>query len=118
MGTFGWSYPPGVSSLPDDEPCFCEICNGDVDASDSNNNRCICPECPECGEVGNPDCYKVPPYPQSGFSATELDRKPHMQLSYIQWLIKSLRDRAWEEEGRRIAEAEAEMARQEQNLEY
>lgn len=52
MGIFGWSYPPGVSSVPGDEECFCEMCGKSVDGGD-----CICPECPRCGEFGNPDCY-------------------------------------------------------------
>jgi hypothetical protein len=47
---FGWDYPPGVSSLPWDEPWICEICGGDEDT-------CICPECPICGEYGDPNCY-------------------------------------------------------------
>jgi hypothetical protein len=52
MSAFGWSYPPGCSGPPDDGPCICEVCNGDVD-----RDECICPECPTCGTHGDPDCY-------------------------------------------------------------
>lgn len=50
MGIFGWSYPPGCSSLPDDEDYPCGTCGKFED-------KCICPECPECGTVGDPRCY-------------------------------------------------------------
>ena len=50
MGIFGWSYPPGCNSVPDDEDVTCEICG-------EWEEDCICPECLECGDVGNPDCY-------------------------------------------------------------
>lgn len=50
MSIFGWSYPPGCSGTPYDEPCYCEMCGRDAD-------DCICPECLVCGEHGNPDCY-------------------------------------------------------------
>lgn len=49
MGKFGWSYPPGCSGTPDDEPCFCHVC--------CLVDDCICPECPECGAQGDPKCY-------------------------------------------------------------
>jgi len=46
MGIFGWSYPPGCSSVPGDEPDPpCALCGEDPDV-------CKCPECPECGEIG------------------------------------------------------------------
>ena len=48
---FGWSYPPGCSSVPGDEPCWCEICR-------QYDDNCVCPECPRCGDIGNPDCCK------------------------------------------------------------
>ena len=54
---FGWSYPAGCSSVPGDEPEFCEVCCADCD-------DCDCMECKICGEVGNPDCYdahELPP---------------------------------------------------------
>jgi hypothetical protein len=51
MGIFGWSYPPGCSGTPFDDPCYCDICG-------LPDTRCICPECPVCGEVGRPDCYE------------------------------------------------------------
>jgi len=51
MGAFGWSLPPGVTSLPGDEPCICEVCN-------QTDDTCACPECPECGEFGDPKCYE------------------------------------------------------------
>lgn len=49
---FGWSYPPGCSGPPDEEP-ICVICNGNVDA-----NECVCHECPVCGSYGDPYCYE------------------------------------------------------------
>lgn len=50
MSIFGWSYPPGCSSTPFDEPCICEVCwQSDI--------SCDCPECPICGEIGRPECY-------------------------------------------------------------
>jgi hypothetical protein len=49
MGIFGWSYPPGCSGTPADEPCVCEVCTLVDD--------CCCPECPECGVQGDPKCY-------------------------------------------------------------
>jgi hypothetical protein len=63
MGIFGWSYPPGCSSVPGDEPTWCEVCGGqDIDPRHARPERgrfaCVCPECPECGEVGNPGCYR------------------------------------------------------------
>lgn len=51
MGVFGWSLPPGVTTLPGEEdegPC--EVCGHSVDS-------CICEECPVCGEYGNTLCY-------------------------------------------------------------
>ena len=45
--------PPGCYRLPDDEPCFCEICGLDADGD------CICPTCPTCEEAGNPKCYEL-----------------------------------------------------------
>lgn len=50
MGIFGWSYPAGCESVPDDEPCYCDVC-GQLD------DECVCPECPLCGEVGDRECY-------------------------------------------------------------
>jgi hypothetical protein len=51
MGIFGWSLPPGCTTLPGEEPDGpCEVCGKAID-------DCICPECPECGEIGAPDCY-------------------------------------------------------------
>jgi hypothetical protein len=50
MGKFGWSYPPGVTSLPWDHEGPCEVCGKSIDI-------CICPECPVCSEHGNPKCY-------------------------------------------------------------
>ena len=50
MGKFGWSYPPGCSSPPWDEPVFCLVCM-------SHEDHCVCPECPVCQSVGDPDCY-------------------------------------------------------------
>lgn len=43
---FGWSLPPGVKTLPGEEPEEpCRICGLPAD-------QCQCPECPECGEAG------------------------------------------------------------------
>lgn len=51
MSKFGWSYPPGCSGTPFDEPDPpCTMCGKAVD-------DCICPECPECQSVGDPQCY-------------------------------------------------------------
>lgn len=50
MGIFGWSYPPGCSGTPADEPDPpCGICGGDPSC-------CACPECPACGTTGDPAC--------------------------------------------------------------
>lgn len=64
MGMFGWSYPPGCSAVPGDEPEGpCLVCGGDVNCTPKEGAKqgiraCICPACPVCGEIGNPDCYK------------------------------------------------------------
>jgi len=51
MSKFGWSYPPGCSGTPFDEPDPpCDICGRDTD-------ECICPPCKSCEEIGNPSCY-------------------------------------------------------------
>ena len=48
MSLFGWSLPPGCSTLPGEESAGpCELCGEDVDAE-----KCECPECPECGQCG------------------------------------------------------------------
>jgi hypothetical protein len=46
----GFNLPPGVSTLPGEEPYFCDVCY-------STEDECVCPECKVCGEVGNADCY-------------------------------------------------------------
>jgi hypothetical protein len=51
MGIFGWSYPPGCSGGPYDEPVICEVCY-------QSDTTCDCPECPVCGEFGRPECYE------------------------------------------------------------
>jgi hypothetical protein len=52
MGIFGWSYPPGCSSVPGDEPDPpCEVCG-------YFSEDCVCPICPLCNEQGNPACYQ------------------------------------------------------------
>ena len=48
---FGWSYPPGCSSVPGDEPAICQLCGLDAEES-KENGGCTCPECSECGEHG------------------------------------------------------------------
>jgi len=50
MVDFGWSFPPGCTSVPGDEPVWCEVCGGCED-------DCVCPECPVCKIYGNPECY-------------------------------------------------------------
>lgn len=51
---FGWSLPPGVTTLPGEEPCPpCQCCGGDPEGE-----SCICPECPVCEVFGDPDCYR------------------------------------------------------------
>jgi hypothetical protein len=48
---FGWDYPPGVNSVPGDDPDPpCEVCGKDPAI-------CICPECLTCGEYGRTSCY-------------------------------------------------------------
>lgn len=48
----GWSLPPGVKTLPGEEPDPpCEVCGNYWE-------DCICPECPICWGVGDPDCYR------------------------------------------------------------
>lgn len=43
---FGWSYPPGCSRVPGDEPDPpCSRCGEDID-------NCTCPECPTCSTHG------------------------------------------------------------------
>lgn len=50
MGIFGWSYPPGVSRVPGDEPePPCPLCGKVVDGP---KDPYTCPECPECGVCG------------------------------------------------------------------
>lgn len=50
-GIFGWSLPPGVTTLPGEEPWQCGVCgNWDDD--------CVCPECPVCGYHGDQRCYQ------------------------------------------------------------
>lgn len=51
MGIFGWSLPPGCSSVPGDEDYPCEVCG-------NFESKCICPQCDKCGDVGNPACYE------------------------------------------------------------
>jgi hypothetical protein len=48
---FGWSLPPGITSLPEEEEHACAICGRDAAS-------CICPECPVCGTQGDPYCYQ------------------------------------------------------------
>ena len=55
---FGWSYPPGVSTLPWDVATFCEVCCKDPEGSADNNTLCVCEECPVCEAFGDPGCYK------------------------------------------------------------
>jgi len=69
MGIFGWSLPPGVTTLPGEEdegPC--EVCGNSV-------NNCICPECPVCGEYGNTNCYLE--------HGLELNRKQIKDLEHL-----------------------------------
>ena len=47
---FGWSYPPGVNSVPGDGDDFCEMCWRD-------EVKCWCDSCPVCDDIGNPKCY-------------------------------------------------------------
>ena len=79
MSIFGWSLPPGVTTLPGEEPCICEICCQDVDA-----DECICPECPECGSQGDPKCYE-----EHGLVRTEEQIRLHDETTAL-----------WEEENR------------------
>jgi hypothetical protein len=47
---FGWDYPPGCHSIPDDEDHPCMICWHYED-------KCKCPVCPVCEVIGDPRCY-------------------------------------------------------------
>lgn len=49
-GIFGWSYPPGCSSVPGDEDVYCEMCGRNID-------ECVCDECPICSQFGDRKCY-------------------------------------------------------------
>jgi hypothetical protein len=77
MGIFGWSYPPGCSSLPWDEDHPCCVC-GEFE------NKCICPECPECSSIGDPVCYE-----KHGLERTE---EQIMSLAY--------NEACWEDDAR------------------
>jgi hypothetical protein len=56
---FGWSLPPGVRTLPGEEPCPpCDVCGGDPEGWGEDANGCFCPECPICGATGDPQCYE------------------------------------------------------------
>jgi len=77
-GIFGWSYPPGVTSVPGDYDEPCEVCGGMPD------DDCICPECPECGAYGDPFCYE-----NHGMIKTQ------MQKDYL-----AVKEKEWEEAAR------------------
>lgn len=52
---FGWSYPPGMNSVPADDDVTCEVCWLPYDGS--SKDICECPTCDICGEFGYIDCY-------------------------------------------------------------
>lgn len=50
MSKFGYSYPPGCSGTPADDPDPpCEVCGSDP-------SSCQCQECPVCGVAGRLQC--------------------------------------------------------------
>lgn len=85
MGIFGWSYPPGVSSIPGDEPFYCEVC-GQLD------ENCICPECPVCGDYGNPHCYRKHGLEFSKYQKISLEYMELKWYKYYQAEAEAYRD--------------------------
>lgn len=87
MGKFGWSLPPGVSTLPGEESHPCETCG-------LGEDDCICPECPVCGESGNTYCYekkhltynKKQLLGQAQMKLGDLESAVAEQQMYIDWL--------------------------------
>lgn len=101
-GAFGWSYPPGCSGPPDDGPCICEVCGGDVD-----RDECVCPECPTCGEHGNPGCYVGK---DAGHWLVETPKQ-------LEQMARKMKE--WEEASRKESQALAEIhARYEEGYGY
>ena len=96
MSLFGWSLPPGCSTLPGEEESPCAVCGQWED-------HCICPECHECGCVGDPNCYK----PEG------------CNLILSQEQIDSLKakEAEWEEQNKRDAEMEASLKQYKEDLE-
>lgn len=69
MGIFGWSYPPGCSSVPGDEPCPpCALCGKDPEGD--GDKGCSCDPCPACIHCGKPSphcsCSDYEPCEQVG----------------------------------------------------
>jgi len=90
---FGWSYPPGCSGPPDEEPEYCEVCGLNV-------YQCVCPKCPICEETGQLLCYN----PDSGYSegTTALELTPE-QIKAMERVIDleyitASQDKVWEKE--------------------
>lgn len=103
MGAFGWSLPPGCGTLPGEEDCPCEVCNGNPDTVDTKKfGACVCPECKVCGEYGNPQCYELAP------GGCGLQKSPEQIAQFVYF------NTLWIEQGRREAEAEESFLRQEQ----
>ena len=63
MSIFGWSLPPGCTTLPGEDGAICEVCGQD-------ELSCICPECPVCSEIGKLECYE-----QHGLVLSEAQRE-------------------------------------------
>lgn len=82
---FGWSYPPGVSSLPWDEEYPCEVCGEFPD-------DCICPECPKCGAHGDPYCY-----PTHGLHRT-FEQKWNFACRNQQWEMENFAENQYYEQ--------------------
>lgn len=79
---FGWSYPPGCSSVPGDEDAPCAVCGEFED-------KCICMECPICHSIGYPLCYE----------------KHGMIKSQDQILMLAHNEALWEEDSRNESRA-------------
>ena len=55
---------------PDNGPCHCQVCNGDVD-----KDECICPPCPVCEEVGRERCLHEHNMMRTPEQKEQFDRK-------------------------------------------
>ena len=88
---FGWSLPPGVTTLPGEEEYPCEVCGQSLD-------KCDCPECPVCHEVGNPACYSghglqmslEQTISKTGADIADMEEQLVDLKMYYEWLVDRL----------------------------